>query len=228
MIGAPPSWWARPIGWFLAHVVWRTSVAGRENVPVAGPVILVANHTGFVDGPLVFGVAPRAVHLLVKASMFRGVLGPILRRSGQIPVDSNTSRAALSAALEVLRRGDVVGLFPEGRRGRGDVAQLRAGAAWLAVTSGATVVPVAVLGTRRTGQRLGAIPGARRRLAVEFGSPLSLARPAGMTGRAALADANERIRVAISDVVATAVGRTGIALPADDPGAAPGAGTAGT
>lgn len=214
---APPRW-SRAIGAFLAHVLWRTEVVGAEHVPVDGPVVLVANHTGLPDGPVLFGVAPRPAHVLVKEEMFVGPVGWLLRRSGQIPVNrGDGGRAALAAGRDVLRAGGVVAVFPEGARGRGDVASARAGAAWLAVNGGATIVPVAVLGTRRTGQSVNAVPAPRRRLVVEFGPAFTVERPAGTSGRAVIAHANEQVRTALSDVIAGAVARSGVQLPLDDP-----------
>lgn len=215
-----PGRWARPIGWFLAHVVWRTEVIGRENLPIEGPVVIAANHTGLMDGPLVFAVAQRPVHMLVKASMFRGPMKPLLLGAGQIPVNGQEPRAALTAAMWLLQSNSVVGLFPEGSRGRGDLTHTRAGAAWLALNADARVVPVAVLGTRRTGQRIGAIPGFRRRIVIEFGPPISVARAPGTSGKQALEAANARIRHAILNLLTAAVSRTGMALPDDVPGTA--------
>ncbi|WP_311836254.1 lysophospholipid acyltransferase family protein [Cellulomonas fimi] len=209
--------WSRWVGRFLARGVWATEVTGAANVPATGPVLLAANHIGLMDGPVVLGVAPRPVHFLVKESMFVGPLGWVLHRAGQIPVDDDGGRTALVAALDVLRRGGAVGVFPEGTRGRGDAAGARAGIAWLALNGHAPVVPVAVLGTRRTGEGVGHVPGVRRRLAVEFGTPLVLERPHGTSGRAALDGANEAIRVALSRLVASSSARTGLALPTDDP-----------
>jgi 1-acyl-sn-glycerol-3-phosphate acyltransferase len=207
--------WSRWVGRFLGRVVWDTRVIGADRVPTTGPVILAANHTGVVDGPLVHGVAPRPTHVLVKEEMFSGPLGLVLRAAGQIPVDRDGGRAALAAALTVLRRGDAVGIFPEGNRGRGDASNARAGVAWLAVTSGAPVVPVAVLGTRYTGEPVGHVPGPRRRLVVEFGEPVTLDRAPGTSGRAAVTHANEQLRVALADHVAAVSARTGVPLPGD-------------
>ncbi|GAA2729449.1 lysophospholipid acyltransferase family protein [Cellulomonas aerilata] len=213
--------WSLAIGRFLTHRLWRTDVVGTDRVPVGGPVILAANHTGFVDGPVVVGVAPRPVHMLVKEEMFTGPVGAVLHAAGHIPVDQVGGRAALVAALTVLRRGDAVGIFPEGNRGRGDAATAAAGVAWLAVNSGAPVVPVAVLGTRRTGESVGHVPGPLRRIAVEFGHPLHVERRTGMSGREAITHANELVRSALSGLVAAASARTGIALPTDDPNREP-------
>ncbi|MGY4642537.1 lysophospholipid acyltransferase family protein [Cellulomonas sp. URHB0016] len=209
--------WSRWIGRFLARVVWNADVVGAHHVPPDGPVVFAANHTGVIDGPLLAGVVPRPAHILVKEEMFVGPVGWVLRAAGQIPVDRDSGRSALVAALGVLQRGGVVGVFPEGNRGRGDATSARAGVAWLALNGHAPVVPVAVLGTRRTGESVNHVPGLRRRLAVELGEPLVLERAPGTSGRAALVEANEAIRVALADLVDRAAARTGLALPTDDP-----------
>jgi 1-acyl-sn-glycerol-3-phosphate acyltransferase len=209
--------WARWVGRFLARVVWATRVEGAGNVPAHGPVVLAANHTGVVDGPVVLGVAPRPLHVLVKEEMFSGPVGAVLHAAGQIPVDRDGGRRALAAALAVLRRGGAVGVFPEGNRGRGDATSARAGVAWLALHAGAQVVPVAVLGTRRTGEGVNHVPGPRRRLVVRFGEPIVVERAPGTSGKQALEAANERIRTALAQLVADTVASTGVALPLDAP-----------
>ncbi len=207
--------WARGIGRFLAHGLWDARVVGAERVPVSGPVLFAANHTSVVDGPLLAGVVPRRVHILVKEEMFAGPLRGILTSAGQIPVDRSGGRAALTTALGVLQRGDAVGVFPEGNRGRGDAASARAGVAWLAVHGHAPVVPVAILGTRRTGESVGHVPGPRRRLHVELGAPLVLEQAEGRSRREAVGAGTEAVRVALSALVASVAARTGVALPTD-------------
>ncbi|MFC8921806.1 lysophospholipid acyltransferase family protein [Cellulosimicrobium sp. NPDC057127] len=209
--------WSRWVGRFLARVVWDTRVQGADNVPVDGPVVLAANHTGVVDGPVVLGVAPRPLHVLVKEEMFTGPVGWVLRAAGQIPVDRRGGRRALAAGLGVLRRGGAVGVFPEGNRGRGDATSARAGVAWLALQAGAPVVPVAVLGTRRTGESVNHVPGPRRRVVVRFGEPVVVERAPGTSGKQALEQANERVRTALAGLVADTVASTGLALPLDGP-----------
>jgi 1-acyl-sn-glycerol-3-phosphate acyltransferase len=209
--------WSRWVGRFLGRVVWNARVVGAEHVPAEGPVIVAANHTGLLDGPLLLGVAPRGLHILVKESMFVGPVGWVLHASGQIPVDDHGGRAALSAGLGVLRRGDAVGVFPEGTRGRGDLADARAGLAWLALNGAAPVVPAAILGTRRTGRGVNSLPAPRRRLHVEFGEPVVVGREPGVPGKVALAVAADRLHEDLRTHVAAVVERTGIPLPADDP-----------
>ncbi|SDS54003.1 1-acyl-sn-glycerol-3-phosphate acyltransferase [Paraoerskovia marina] len=207
--------WSRWVGRALAHGLWNTRIDGRSHVPAHGPVIVAANHTGIVDGPLLLGTAPRPLHILVKQEMFHGPVGVVLRAAGQIPVDRESGRAALHSAREVLERGDAVGIFPEGNRGSGTVESGRAGVAWLALHTGAPVVPCAVLGTRRTGEGPGHVPGPRRRLLVSFGAPTTVERAPGTSGRAALHDANEQLRRALAEHVRATVSSSGTALPED-------------
>ena len=210
--------WGRWLGWFVARVLWNTRVVGAERVPRTGPVIVAGNHLGFADGPLMIGTCPRGTHIMVKIELFNGPLGWLFRSTGQIPVDRRNGRSALATALAVLKRGGVVGIFPEGSRGRGDVSDARAGTAWLAVGSGAAVVPMAFLGTRRAGESVHHVPGLRRRMLVEFGEPVVLEGLAGLPRNEAVSRAQGLLREALSDHVQAVSERTGIPLPADGPG----------
>jgi 1-acyl-sn-glycerol-3-phosphate acyltransferase len=208
-------WWGAVVGFVVAHVLWRTRTSGREHY-ASGPALLAVNHVSVLDGPLVYSANRRTVHFLVKKEMFRGFFGWVLREVGQIPVDrAGSDRAALAAAVAVLRAGGVAGIFPEGSRGRGDVAAVRTGIAWIALQSGAPVVPVAVLGTRRTGERAGGVPPLRRRLHVVAGEPFTLTRPPGVPGKQALAAAAEEVRVRLGAHVLAASAATGVPLPDD-------------
>lgn len=209
--------WARWVGRFVARVIWNTRIVGADRVPRTGPVVIAANHLGLADGPLMIGTCPRGTHILVKVELFRSPIGFVFRASGQIPVDRRNGRPALATALAVLQRGGVVGIFPEGNRGRGDASSSRAGTAWLAVRSGAPVVPVAMLGTRRTGESVHRIPGFRRRLLVEFGEPLTLNGLDGVPHRDAVGRAQEMLRAALAEHVVAVAARSGLDLPTDGP-----------
>lgn len=187
---------ARWIGSWLWFLVFRLHLHGRGRVPRTGPVVVVANHSAFVDGPLLFGLFRRRAVFWVKQEMFVGPLGWVLRRLGQVPVRRGTAdRTPLTAGLAVLRGGGLVAIFPEGTRGTGDVTAVQQGAAWLARTSGAVVVPVVCRGTRRP-------DGARRRFRprvdVMVGEPVTI--PAG-GGRAGLAAATEAVRAELAAAV---------------------------
>lgn len=166
--------WARWVGKFFAYGLWKTKVVGKENVPKTGPVIYAANHIGYLDGPILLGVAPKAPHILVKEEMFQGFIGWVLRRAGQISVNTAGDRTALNITKEVLKQNRFVGIFPEGSRGAGQVSQIRGGLAWLVAQSGATVVPVAIIGTRNSGQSVSKIPRLRSEFLVAFGRPITM------------------------------------------------------
>ncbi|WP_377270609.1 lysophospholipid acyltransferase family protein [Peterkaempfera sp. SMS 1(5)a] len=191
----------------LARLVYRPVIEGRRNVPRNGAVILAANHLSFIDSVVIPLVAPRPVAFLAKAEYFRGrgVKGWLLKRLftaiDAVPVERGTHRSAqasLEAALGVLERGGAFGIYPEGTRSRdGRLYRGRTGVAWLALTSGAPVVPVAVLGTDRI-QPVGTRIPRIRRVTVRFGAPLHFPQPTGGT-RAAQArrEATDEIMDAI-------------------------------
>jgi 1-acyl-sn-glycerol-3-phosphate acyltransferase len=215
----PSGWtmaWSRPVGWALDHLVYRTSVTGRDNVPTGGPVIFAGNHISFLDGPVMFGASPRPMHILVKQEMFKGFLGRVLTASGQLPVDRTGDRAALQRCKEVLDAGRCVGILPEGTRGSGAAADINGGVAWLALNSGAPVVPVAILGTRKGNEHLDSVPRPGRRFHVSFGNALTLGRRAGESGRASMDRAALEIRAALSGHVQDSIQLTGQPLPAAD------------
>ncbi|MBM7788498.1 lysophospholipid acyltransferase family protein [Tenggerimyces flavus] len=165
----------RPLATALVRAMWDVRVYDRHHVPTGGPVILAANHTGFLDGPLVYAVAARPVHALIKREMFRGAVGSVLRKVGQISVDRSVVDAgAVKSMLAVLDRGDTLAIYPEGTRGAGDFAEIKSGVAYLGLCTGAPIVPVAILGTRVPGRSVGSIPSVRSRLDVVFGPALSI------------------------------------------------------
>jgi 1-acyl-sn-glycerol-3-phosphate acyltransferase len=219
-----PRPWTRAVGTFFAKGLWNSTVIGAENVPATGPVLFAANHASIVDGPLLYGVTPRAAHFLVKKEMFEGsllnrVVGWALLQAGQIPIDrSRGDREALQSVLGVLAAGGAAGVFPEGTRGRGDAASVRSGIAWIALQSGAPVVPVACLGAHRAGEKPRALPPPRRELTFCFGKPFTVVKDPGVPGRTALANAVEQVRVQLSSHVLDSLRRTGIQLPEDQDG----------
>ena len=141
----------------LFSITCRPTVTSRENVPLTGPVMLASNHRSFIDSIAIPLVAPRRVGYLAKAEYWQGSgLSGWLTRSlftalGALPVERGTHRAAqeaLDTALGVLRTGGAFGIYPEGTRSRdGRLARGKTGVAWLALTAGCPVVPVAVRGT---------------------------------------------------------------------------------
>lgn len=165
----------------LTRLIYRPVVEGRDNVPRQGPVILASNHLSFIDSMVIPLVAPRTVAFLAKSEYWTGTgVGGWLSRSfftaiSAVPVERGTHRAAqasLDASLAVLNQGLAFGIYPEGKRSLdGRLYRGRTGVAWLALTSGAVVVPVALEGTENiqpVGKRLPRI----RRVTIRFGEPL--------------------------------------------------------
>ncbi|GEP39405.1 1-acyl-sn-glycerol-3-phosphate acyltransferase [Nocardioides psychrotolerans] len=173
----PPTWMLnrlRPLSRWLIRRRYDVQVHGAEWVPATGPVIFAANHIGVIDGPLLAVYAPRTLHALTKIEMFSGRLGWFLRHTGQIPLDrDSTDPRAVKLALRVLRDGGAVGIFPEGHRGAGELERFHRGAAYLALVTGAPIVPVSMIGTRDPGGHTGSIPPRGRCLELVFAAPYS-------------------------------------------------------
>lgn len=137
----------------------RPTVVGLENVPPSGGFIVAPNHLSFLDSVLVQALMPRPVAFFAKAEYFTGtgVKGALMRSFfegvGSIPVQRGQQAAsvqALKTLLEMLEAGDGVGIYPEGTRSRdGLLYRGRTGVGWLALTTGAPVIPVGLLGTDR-------------------------------------------------------------------------------
>ncbi|MEU0131595.1 MULTISPECIES: lysophospholipid acyltransferase family protein [unclassified Streptomyces] len=201
----------RGIGIGLMYGLFRPRVLGAWRVPTAGPVILAVNHAHNLDGPMLMGTAPRPVHFLIKKEAFVGPLDPFLRGIGQLKVDRTTvDRTAITQALGVLADGGVLGIFPEGTRGEGDFASLRAGLAYFAVRGGAPIVPVAVLGsTEGRGRLIPALPPLRSRVDVVFGDAFQAGDGSGRRTRRALDEATLRIQGELTAHLANARRLTG-------------------
>ncbi|OGR85040.1 MAG: hypothetical protein A3J74_07440 [Elusimicrobia bacterium RIFCSPHIGHO2_02_FULL_57_9] len=152
-VDSPP--WLRRISqallWTLVRLFWKPKISGFEHLPRSGPVIIAANHVALIDGLLLIMLAgtARYTYGLAKAELFRiPFLGWYFRRSGIIPLNRKGDVAAMRASIDLLRRGACVGLFPEGTRNKtGLPMRPKAGVAFLAGYSGATVIPARFLGS---------------------------------------------------------------------------------
>jgi 1-acyl-sn-glycerol-3-phosphate acyltransferase len=130
----------------------RLRVEGLDALPASGPVLVVGNHDSHWD-PVMVGIAGirrRQIRALAKSDLWkvRG-LAPVLNGMGQIPIERGAGdAAALARAIEELRRGACIGVFPEGTRSRGKVLRARSGVGRLALeVPEAKLVLVAIEGT---------------------------------------------------------------------------------
>jgi 1-acyl-sn-glycerol-3-phosphate acyltransferase len=177
----------------VAHLYFRPSVQGRRHVPRTGPVILAANHLSFLDSIVIPLLAPRPISFLAKAEYFRRgrISRPLFTALAAVPVERGGHRAAqesLQTALGVLTAGGAFGIHPEGSRSRdGRLYRGRTGVAWLALASGAPVVPVAVLGTDRV-QPVGRMLPRPGRIEVRFGPPMVFDEERGGRARRRVTD----------------------------------------
>jgi 1-acyl-sn-glycerol-3-phosphate acyltransferase len=117
----------------------------------------------------------------------------------------------------MLDAGRCIGILPEGTRGSGQATDINNGVAWLALKSGAPVVPVAILGTRKGDEHLDTVPRPGRRFHVSFGNALTLSHNDGETGRASMDRAGMEIRAALAGHVQETIQHSGQPLPHADP-----------
>ena len=152
----------------LMRGLYRVEVVGSENVPATGGVILASNHESVVD-PFILAVATlREIRYMTKAELFR--IPPVastLRWLGAFPVvRGSADRQAFGEAFDLLRRGEVLGIFPQGTSKQHRDRRWRSGAARLALATGAPIVPVRMTGTR-------AWP-LRTRVRIHVGPPIAV------------------------------------------------------
>jgi 1-acyl-sn-glycerol-3-phosphate acyltransferase len=135
----------------LYKVLFGFKVQGLENVPRTGKLIIAANHQSYLDPPVIGGTAPREIHFMAKATLFKKpVLGPLIHYLNSIPVTrSGQDLNSLRVALEVLQKDGALLIFPEGTRGRtGQFLRATGGIGLLVKQTQAPVVPVYIQGTR--------------------------------------------------------------------------------
>jgi 1-acyl-sn-glycerol-3-phosphate acyltransferase len=167
----------------IARFVFRPRITGRENVPQTGRVILASNHLSFIDSIVIPLSAPRPVQFLAKSTYFTGtgfkgwISRTFFTAIGAVGVERGAGAAAqeaLDAGRRILESDSAFAIYPEGTRSLdGRLYKGRTGVAWLALTTGAVVVPVGLIGTQEI-QPVGAKFPRIRRVTVTFGKPLDL------------------------------------------------------
>ena len=141
----------KPLFRLLFRALARVEIEGIENVPRDAPFIIFSNHISWFDPEIVGAFIPRPIHYMAMDSLFRPKpLGFLLRKVGAFPVKrSSVDRRAIEEAMEILSRGGVVCIFPEGgihRLAKGE--RLRPGIAFIAQCAGVDLVPMGLCGCR--------------------------------------------------------------------------------
>jgi dolichyl-phosphate beta-glucosyltransferase len=155
---------------------YRFECHGRDSVPKQGGLLLVSNHASNLDPPLLGAAMRRPVHYMAKRELFElPILGPMLRSVNAHPVKRGTAdRAAIRESLDLLRRGEIVVVFPEGTRtSDGELQQGKPGVSMIAAQAGVPCLPVYIDGTFRSMPRGCKFPRPGR-LKVTFGEPFDL------------------------------------------------------
>lgn len=173
------------------RTIYRLEVRGEEHVPAAGPVVVAANHPSVLDPFVLSSAIERPLRYLAKAELWDvPLLSPVLDALGGIPVmRGQGDRVALASALAALEHGDAVGIFPQGGVRRDSWHR---GAARLALTSGAPLLPVRILATDEALRpRHVGFP----RVGILIGEPIAVERRQSTLELAA--ELTDRLRVAV-------------------------------
>jgi 1-acyl-sn-glycerol-3-phosphate acyltransferase len=193
----------------LLHAFGRPRATGLENIPASGPALLASNHLSIVDSVYLPLMVSRPVVFPAKAEYF-SAKGPIgrawaayLRSTNQLMIDrddSKSAQATLEAAAGILRAGDLFGFYPEGTRSPdGRLYRGRAGLGWLALNTGAPVIPVAMLGTRKMLPPGAPVPRPTR-IDVKIGKPIDFGHLASEPPAKARRTIADEVMHAIADL----------------------------
>lgn len=212
---------ARWVIGMVFRVVWRPGITGVDRVPGTGPVIIASNHLSFIDSVVIPLAVPRRVRFLAKAEYFTGhglrgrVVAAFFRAVDAVPVDRDSrldAMASLRLAMSVLEDGNAFGIYPEGTRSRdGRLYRGRTGVGWLALHSGAPVVPVALVGTDRV-QPIGARFPRPAPVQIRFGVPVD---PGPWIAAVAASGGAGRARREITDAVMERIAALSPQVPAN-------------
>lgn len=168
----------------LVRLIYRPRIEGRRNLPRRGGVILASNHLSFIDSFVIPMFAPRPVYFLAKSQYFEGkgfkgwVSRELFTAIGATPVRRGAGQAALDALDQqrrILESGRAIALYPEGTRSLdGRLYKGRTGVAFLALETGAPVVPVGVIGTNEAMPVGAKLPRLRPRMTIRYGEPIDV------------------------------------------------------
>jgi 1-acyl-sn-glycerol-3-phosphate acyltransferase len=200
---APLFVFGKNLFWLFFRLYNRWQVTGRENVPREGGILIIANHTSYADPPIVGSCFPRPVNFMAKSELFFFPLGPIIRGTHAFPVKrGGGEREALRTAIRMLKEGRVLLIFPEGTRSpEGRLIDFEPGAAFVALNSGAHVVPVGLDGADRLLPLHATLPRPAK-LRIQIGPPVNLDDLRGQrASREVLEEATARMAAAMREVL---------------------------
>ena len=189
------------------RLIYRPKVRGKNFIPRTGAAILASNHVSFSDSIFLPVVVRRRITFLAKSEYFtspgiKGFFSKLFFSGvGQVPIDRSGGRAAeaaITTAIGILKRGDLLGIYPEGTRSPdGRLYRGRTGIARMAIEAGVPVIPVAMIGTYEI-QPTGQVWPKLGKITVAFGEPIDLSEFSDrVRDPAALREATNRVMVAL-------------------------------
>lgn len=195
---------ARGAARLYLRTFFRFEHAGTEHLPPSGPFIVAANHQGYYDPVAISAAAHRKIHFMAWDAWFKvPFIGRAMLALGAFPVSQDRADSgAIKTALEILGRGDALGIFPEGALSLdGRMKHMKPGVVKIALESGAPIVPCAIYGTHRVRPKGSFYPRVYK-IKVKFGPPLAVApTPEGAHARRHMTNELVRISDAISELL---------------------------
>lgn len=178
--------------WPVFVLVFKPKVYNRKNYRVKGKAIYVANHISLLDPVAIAFTCPRIVHFMAKKELFVGPGKPFFKALLAFPVNRHTADiASLKQAMELLGQGKAFGIFPEGKRSvTGELDDLEKGTAFIALKSGAPVIPLYIDPESY----------ARTRVRIVVGQPISREGLEGMSRAESLDEFMRRIEAALKEL----------------------------
>lgn len=171
---------------------WLDTVSGLENLPNVGPAIIASNHASYLDFLLLSAVSPRQIQFMVGEVFYNNLLiQKSFESMGHIQVvrGAKGSVSALRKAVRKLEHGNIVAIYPEGRRsGNGELQKARGGVGFLAIETGVPVIPVFIEGTFQAWSRHSKFPTPHK-CTILIGEPLRFCKPTGKEQRKGCAHA---------------------------------------
>jgi len=134
----------------ILKLFFRIEIKGKENIPSKGPAILVANHSSVLDPPIVTCCTKRIIHWMVAAWVYKTkLLSLIVKRLPFLKVEpgKGNNKEALKKAVDILNKGEMIGIFPEGGLSRnGELNPFLSGTAYIGIKSKAPIIPLYIKG----------------------------------------------------------------------------------